>query len=76
MFDDQSSVPGCLFPFSVLTLLEADFIQLSEKGMGNMFLITILCPQQKLHPLSWCVHCSKCYVGGTRRKKRVQQEYL
>lgn len=55
---NRSVVPGCLFPFGVLTLPEADFVQLGEQGVGDVLLVAVLCPQQKLHPLSWCVCCS------------------
>lgn len=37
-------VPGCLFPFGIFPLPEADFIQLSKQGMRNVFLITVFCP--------------------------------
>ncbi len=70
---DCSGVPGCLFPFGVLTLPEADFIQLGEQGVGDVFLVAILCPQQKLHPLSWCICCSKWdkrRTSGERERRR------
>lgn len=53
-----SVVPGCLFPFGVLTLPEADFVQLGEQGVGDVLLVAVLRAQQKLHPLSWRVCCS------------------
>lgn len=56
---DRGGVPGCLFPFGVLALPEADLVQLGEQSVGDVLLVTVLCPQQELHPLSWCVCCSR-----------------
>lgn len=69
-------VPCCLLPFSILTLPEADFIQLSEQGVGDVFLIAILSPQQKLHPLSWCVCYSKFDRWNTSTEKKKKPSKL
>lgn len=55
----NADVPCCLFPFGVLSLPEADFIQFSEEGVGDVLLVAILRPQQELHPLGRRVCCSE-----------------
>lgn len=47
----KGTEPGCLLPLSILSLVQADFIQLSEEGMRDVLLVVILRPQQELYPL-------------------------
>lgn len=65
------SSPGGLLPLGVLSLPEADLVQLSEEGVRDVLLVIVLRAQQELHTLGrgvrWGAEGGK--EGGREEKK-------
>lgn len=47
--------PGSLSPFSGPAVSKGELIQLSKEVMGDMLKVVILCAQDELDSLGWCV---------------------
>lgn len=55
-FDSSNAFsPGSLSPFSGPAVSKGELIQLSKEVMGDMLKVIILCAQDELDSLGWCV---------------------
>ena len=63
----MTSWPGSLSPFGGPAISKRELVQLSKEVMGDMFNVIIVCAQDELDSLGWCICRVKKYVVYTEQ---------
>lgn len=67
---DKKNKPGSLPPLGGAAIPEGELVQLGEEVVGDVLKVVVLCAQDELDTLGWCV----CTQSGQRKLGGEEEE--
>lgn len=67
---DKKTKPGSLPPLGGAAIPEGELVQLGEEVVGDVLKVVVLCAQDELDTLGWCV----CTQSGQRKLGGEEKE--